>query len=55
MKGGKTLERQIWDVVDPVEEFPGRVQRKWKCADHGGEPEAKKEGCSPLKQQPVRG
>lgn len=54
MKGGKRLEWQIWDVVDPIEEFLGRVRRKWRCADRGGQQDAKKEGCSPLKQQPVR-
>lgn len=54
MKGRKRLEWQIWDVVDPAEEFLGKVRRRWKGADHGREQDAKREGCSPLKQQPAR-
>lgn len=47
------MERQIWDVIDPAEEFLGRLRRRWKYADHGGEQDPKKERCSLLKQ-PVR-
>lgn len=54
MKGGRRLEWQIWDVVDPAEEFLGRVRRRWKPADHNGEQDVKKDKCSPLKQQPDR-
>ena len=38
------LEWQIWYVVDPAEEFLGRVRRRWKHADRGGEQDAKEEG-----------
>jgi len=42
------LEWQIWNVIDPAEGFLGRVRSRWKHADHGGEQDAKKEGCSLL-------
>lgn len=54
MKGGRRLEWQIWDVVDPAEEFLGKVRKRWKPADHNGEQDVKKDGCSLLKRQPER-
>lgn len=47
------MEWQIWDVIDPAEEFLRRIRGRWKHADSGGEQDAKKKEWSLLKQ-PVR-
>lgn len=42
------LEWQIWDVIDPAEEFLRRIRGRWKHAGSSGEQNAKKEEWSLL-------